>query len=483
MRYSVVLIIISFCLFHSCTNNVMFEDAVCVQNITIIDPIDGESSNQTLIIKDGRILKIAPSKELLLDPKNNIIDGTGKFLIPGLWDAHVHFDYLEEIAPRMLDLFFCYGITSVRDIGGRIEKVKYYKDLALEDPKNMPRVKIAGPLLDGMPNVYDGSRPQNPPLSVGLATVQDVDDMIESLVTEDVDLLKAYEMLTPDQFAKVTEKAKEKGLKVTGHVPLRMDVISASNAGMNSMEHLRNLELSCASNSVELLSQRQTLLFDGKGDTGAVLRSRIHTAQRQNAIENYDESVADKVLNVLAKNDTWQIPTLALNTARVEKPFVKSTFQESFKYLPVETEKSWKENVASFSELPLSEFNINYNRWLQDMVKNIHEHEIPIMAGTDCPIFFLTPGLSLHTELEVLVRAGLSTLEALKTATYNPAKYFNIEGELGSISEGKIADLLILNTNPLDNISNTQSVNTVIKDGKLHSREDLDRRLEALDKM
>ena len=477
LRFCFVLTLITI----SCQNSYLDESALFITNVTVIDPLDGQSDNQTIQINDGRITKVIDSHELVLDSKNNTVDGTGKFMIPGLWDAHVHFAFMENIADRMLDLFFCYGITSVRDIGGRIEFVKKWKDIANSDPQNQPRVKIAGPLLDGMPNVYDGSRPQNPPLSVGLATIEDVENMVGSLVDQNVDLLKAYEMLTPDQFKKITELARSQGLKVTGHVPLSMDVISASNAGMNSMEHLRNLELSCARNAVELLSQRQSILFEGREDTGAVLRSRIHAAQRQNAIENYDASVADKVLNVLAENETWQIPTLALNTARVEKPFAEPSFQESFRYLPQHVESSWKQRIAAFVETPLSEFNLTYNFWLKNMVKNIHEHDIPIMAGTDCPIFFLTPGLSLHTELETFADAGLSNLEVLKTATYNPAQYFGMEDELGSISEGKIADLLILDHNPLENISNTKTVNAVIKDGKYHSRKELDQRLLELD--
>ena len=481
MKWSFALTLLALIFSFSCSEQIKFEDATCIKNITTIDPIDGLRENQTIIIKENRIFKIADSDKLKLHSSNDIIDGSEKFMIPGLWDAHIHFAYMENIADRMLDLFFCYGITSVRDIGGRIEFVKKWKDEALKDPTSMPRVKIAGPLLDGMPNVYDGSRPQNPELSVGLATIEDVNEMIASLIDQDVDLLKAYEMLTPEQFQRITKLARENGLKVTGHVPLSMDVISASNAGMNSMEHLRNIELSCASNAVELLSQRQTLLFDGRDDTGAALRSRIHSAQRQNAIENYDESVADKVLSVLAKNETWQIPTLALNMAFVDRPFSDPQFQQSFKYLPSEIEKAWKERIEAFSETPLNEFNMNYHQWQLEMVKRIHDYEIPIMAGTDCPIFFLTPGLSLHTELETLVRAGVTPLDVLKTATYNPARYFNMENELGTISEGKIADLLILDANPLMNISNTQKVNAVIKDGRYHSRSDLDKRLQALD--
>jgi len=455
MKNSLLLLILAFPLLNCSPTDTVFEGAICIQNISTIDPQDGLKEKQTVIIKDGKILKIAPTSELKLSASNEIIDGTGKFMIPGLWDAHIHFSYMEEIAPIMFDLFLAYGITSVRDTGGRIEYVKQWQDKANANPTAAPRVMIAGPLLDGMPNVYDGSDPGHPPLSVGLATVEDVNKEIVLLDSIGVDFLKSYEMLSPEQFTALTKLAREKGYKVTGHVPLSMDVMMASNAGLNSMEHMRNLELSCASNADELLEQRRQLLSEGKNDPGGILRARIHQAQRQTAIENYDPDKATKVLAVLAKNQTWQIPTMALNTIFVDKPFMQAHWQESFTYMPDSTADKWNEIIAEVMTGDVSPFRQQYAQWMKDMIKNVHKAGIGIMAGTDTPIGFLTPGFSLHEELVVLVSCGIPPLEALKMATINPAKYFNMADELGSIKENFWADLLILNANPLDDINNT----------------------------
>ena len=471
---------LAFLLLNCSPTEAVFEDAICIQNINTIDPVDGLKAKQTVIIKGGKILKIAPTSELKLAAGNEIIDGTDKFMIPGLWDAHVHFSYMEEIAPIMFDLFLAYGITSVRDTGGRIEYVKQWQDKSLANPTAAPRVMIAGPLLDGMPNVYDGSDPGHPPLSVGLATVEDVNEQIEFLDSVGVDFLKSYEMLTPEQFTALAEHARAKGYRVTGHVPLSMDVITASNAGLNSMEHMRNLEISCASNADELLAQRRQMLSDGQNETGGVLRSSIHQAQRQTAIENYDPDKAAEVLAVLAKNQTWQIPTMALNTIFVDKPFMQSHWQESFTYMPDSTAEQWNEIIAEVMNAEVSPFRQQYAQWMKDMIKNVHNSGIGIMAGTDTPIGFLTPGFSLHEELNVLVSSGISPLEALKTATINPAKYFGLEDELGSIKENMWADLLILNANPLDDISNTRNIITVIKQGNVYDRAELDEMLEEL---
>lgn len=459
----------------------VFEGALCIENITVIDPIDGLKENQTIVIKDGKIHQVLPTKELPLSRDNSIIDGTGKYLIPGLWDAHVHFSFMEDLAPSMLDLFLVYGVTSVRDTGGDITFVNQWKQKSMDNPTGAPRVMVAGPLLDGLPNVYDGSDPGHPPLSVGLGTVEDVQQQIQQLDSLEVDLLKAYEMLSPEQFATVTEMARNKGLKVTGHVPLSMDVISASNAGLNSMEHMRNLELSCASNADELLEQRRKMLFSGRENKGGILRSNIHQAQREIAIENYDEIKANEVLDVLAANETWQIPTLTLNTSFTERPFMEPDVQQSFNYLPQSIEEEWKSNIAAFAATEISAFRTEYSNWLRNMVGKIHNKGIDIMAGTDCPIFFLTPGRSLHQELEALVDAGLTPLDALKTATYNPAKYFDMENELGLIKENHWADLLILDANPLQDIANTQRINAVIKQGNYLDRSRLDEMLSRLD--
>ncbi len=475
MRKVIVFLSFILVLISSCENpGELFEDAICITNISTIDSKDGLQKNKTVIIRAGKIEKITATSDLKLSPQNKIIDGTGKFLIPGLWDAHVHFAYMEDLAPSMFNLFLHFGITSVRDTGGKIDFVKKWKDKSLENPTTAPRVMITGPLMDGMPNVYDGSTPERPPLSIGTATVEESLVLVEQLDSIGVDHLKAYEMLSPEQFVAITDRAKEKGLKVTGHVPLSMDVITASNAGLNSMEHLRNLEMSTAKNADELLAQRIKLLELGKNDEGGVLRSNIHASQRREAIDNTDPEQTQKVLSVLAKNDTWQIPTFMVMTSFVEQPFGNPEWQETFEYLPEAIEQKWIEGTKQALSMEVSEDKKKYRDWFFDMVGQLHKSEVELMAGTDCPIFFLTPGYTLHEELRMLVKAGLTPAEALKTATYNPAKYFDMENELGLVAEGMIADLLILNANPLEDISNTKKINAVFKQGNLFDRQALD---------
>lgn len=457
-----------------------YTGSVVIQNITTIDAVNGVNENRDVVIREGKIIRVAETVDLSAAEHIEIIDGTGKYLIPGLWDTHVHFSYDEDLTPAMFDLFLIYGVTSVRDTGAEIGYVKEWKDRALANPLEAPRVMIAGPLLDGMPNVYDGSSPGRPLLSEGYATVDEVTEGIYRLDSIGVDLLKAYEMLTPEQFHEVTRLGNELGLKVTGHVPLSMDVISASNAGLNSMEHLRNLELSSASNADELLEERQQMLFDGKDDEGGDLRSRIHSAQRERAIQNYDDQKNDEVLSVLAQNETWQIPTLALNLGATELHYTEPEWQETFRYLPQVVEANWRESAAARADSEVTPFWVQQSEWLLNMAGKIHRAGIEIMAGTDTPIGLLTPGKSLHRELYLLVEAGLTPLEALKTATLNPAIYFGMEDELGTIEVGMWADLLMLNSNPLDDIRNTKEIHTVIRQGNVLNPDRLNQIKERL---
>ena len=444
------------------------ENALIIDQVTLIDPIDGSAKNKTVVVENGKILKIITADKINLDSRNNIINGKGKYLIPGLWDAHVHFAYLEALAPSMFDLFLRHGITSVRDTGGKVAFVKHWKDSANASPTKAPRVMMAGPLLDGKPNVYNGSSPRLPQLSVGLATVQDVENEIEALLEADVDLFKAYEMLLPEQFSKIMELAKINGLKVTGHIPLSMDAISVSEAGLHSIEHLRNLDLSCASNAEELLKERRALLRQGSNKNGNDLRNSVWKAQQEIAIANYDEARADKVLATFKKNDTWQVPTLALNTLFTKQYFADVEYQQSYTLLPGPIKTYWTERSNALKNVPVNEFRKTYETWQNMMVGKINDAKIPIMAGTDTPIAFLTPGLSLHVELEALVHAGLTNLEALQTATINPALYFDLQRELGRIQEGFWADLVLLSENPLEDINNTKKITTVIKQGVVY---------------
>ena len=469
-----LLIFFVIILFKSCSNNaIYFEDSFLIENINIIDPIEGIQKNMTLVINKNKIINIFKTGEIEVSINNTIHNGSKKFVMAGLWDSHIHFAFETDFADAMPDLFLAHGITSLRDTGGKIEFVNSFKQKSLKNPKTTPRIKIAGPLVDGKYNVYDGSSPNYPPLSIKTINVENLEKQVELLVEKKVDFLKAYEMLSPKQFEGISKIAKKNNLKLTGHVPLSMDVITASNLGLNSMEHLRNVELSMSTFSNELLKERQDILKNKNQIKGSQLRSLLHQKQRFKSVYNLDSTKIKKVVSVLAKNGTWQIPTLILYKNFVYKKYKDSSYTSSFDMLPKRKKEEWLNEIKEISN-DLNEDQKNYNKWTQEMVGYMNQNGVKFMAGTDVPIGYLIPGLSLHQELLELKKSGLSNSEVIQSATLNPAKYFNMNDSLGSVKIGFIADLIILNKNPLENIENTQSINAVIKDGNYLNRTYLD---------
>ena len=461
-------------LFSGCRNlEVSFDNTYVIKNINVIDPIEGLQENKTLVIEANKIIGIYDTMEFKLSENHKVYDASGKYLIPGLWDSHIHYAYDSDFTDHMSNLFLAHGVTSVRDTGGEIELLKSIKDKALEDPKNSPRIMIAGPLIDGKFNVYDGKSSKFPPLSIQATNTQHLVEQVNYLIEQDVDFLKAYEMLTPMQFEALAVIAKENGLKLTGHVPLSMDVTTASDLGLNSMEHFRNLELSTASNSEDLLAERTSLLRNKSNLIGSSLRRALHKKQRMKAIYNMDTIKLKAVVAVLKKNDTWQIPTLALYQNFARRHYQSASYIERFELVPEIIENKWRKNIEGSSTGPNKEME-GLTDWSSSIMEYMHKEGIQFMAGTDTPIGYLIPGLSLHQELVFMSNSKMTNLELLKTATYNPAKYFKLQNSLGRILEGHIADLIILDQNPLEEIKNTERIHAVIKDGNYMSRSHLD---------
>jgi len=484
--FKIVLLFVFICFSTSCNTvkevakKKVAEPVLVITNVHVIDAKNGLRRNRTVKVSGNRITQVVSSQETVAGSADQVIDGTGKYLIPGLWDAHVHLSFEEDLTPAMFRLFLAHGITSIRDTGGQLPLVLPEREKSRQNPKNTPRVMIAGPLLDGVPTVYDGSSAFNPHLGLGAANVAEAERIADDMIEAETDLLKAYEMLRPEDFLAILKKAKEAGIPVTGHVPLSMDVIEASEAGLNSMEHMRNLEMSCSGEWQTLLEGRKKMLAKGTGEPGSILRGNIHRAQRIRAVETQDPKRREKVLKTLAENQTWQVPTLSIMTAAAERFFLRPDWQDSFSYLPATVAQRWRTGLEAFSATPLDKASVIYANWLFEMVGHCKKAGVTIMAGTDCPIFYLTPGYSLHEELVLLVQGGLSPLEALAAATIHPATYFKLERELGLIEPGMLADLVLLSDNPLENIRNTRKIEAVIRDGKLHNRADLDGLLKPI---
>ena len=444
---------------------------VIIENTTLIDAENLERANMTLVLHEDEIVYIGKTnlKQISFQDDDTVIDATGKFIIPGLWDAHVHLTFIPELDYQTAyKLFLKNGITSIRDTGAVIKKLKPAIKFAKENPLKAPRLFYSGPLIDGIPRVYKGSEPGFPELSIEISDDTDKGLLVDNLIQEGVSFLKTYEMLTPEDFKELQEIAEKRNLRVTSHIPLSMDLIDAVDAGLDGMQHIRNLELACAEEAGDMLTKRKKLLENKDALPGSSLRSKIHGLQRPKALKNINEQRCIEVIKYLASNNVYQTPTLTINTVGSKRFFANKEWQETYNFLPEEVKTEWLQSSNNLAEQPIKESYKNYEKWSFNIVELFNKHKVKIISGTDTPIGFLTPGYSLHKELQLLVEAGLTPLEALKSATVMPAEFFNLENKMGTIEEGKIADLVILNSNPLLNIENTTDIHRVISKGQIY---------------
>ena len=449
-----------------------------IQNVTIIDPISGATPHQDILIGNGMIGAIGDTGSIATFAPVDTLDGTGKFLIPALWDAHVHLTFDPEIGNRALALFVANGITRVRDTGGLLANMIAVRTFAQAQGSAAPDIYFAGPLIDGVPRVYDGTPTRFPEISIGAATPAEAEAHVDQLAEAGASLIKAYEMLRPDTFEALVARATTHGLPVTAHIPLGMSLEAVAATGIRGMEHLRNIGLACSSEADRLLEERKAMLLRGASEEGSALRSHIHGAQRPVAFTTQDAEQCAAVIATLADAQIFQTPTLALNTRGAFRQFLQPEWREPFKYLPATVTARWNAVADKAKDTPINPAYAGFADWSLNLVAQLHEADVPIMAGTDTPIGLLTPGFSLHLEMEMLVRAGLTPQEALASATLRPAQFFGLEEEMGSIQVGKSSDLVLLNANPLENIENTRTIESVIIRGELLTRAHLDQLLE-----
>ena len=435
-----------------------------ITNVTIIDGVNGVREAQTVLFVDDRIAAIVNAGDPLPEPGPAVrIDGRGKYLIPGLWDMHVHLTYDDAFTDDMPRLFLRHGITSVRDTGGLMHKIQPVVDRMRAPDALAPRVFYSGPLLDGNHVVYDGdSRPE---IGVQNATIEAARARVRELEASGVDFVKIYEMVSPDIFEALVDEARSLDLPIAAHVPLSM-VASRAGPAVDSMEHLRNIEMDCATNSPTLYEERLTALAAEDVESGFALRSALHRAQRLPAIANYDEARCERTIASLRA--TTQVPTLGLLTLSSYSPFARPDWPVVMAQVPDAARDAWQAATDAFAERSPDDVpDTTYAEWGLDMVGKMHAAGVPIGAGTDTPIGWALPGDSLHVELERLVEAGLSTLDALTSATLRPAEFNRVSHEIGVVNVGYYADLVLLNENPLTDIRNARAIDTVIAAGRV----------------
>jgi imidazolonepropionase-like amidohydrolase len=438
------------------------QDTTVITDVNVVDVRTGEvRADQVVIIEGNRIFAVGSRKEMRY-PRNApiTINGRGSYLIPGLWDMHVHlvfgdwFPLAQEIS---LPLFVANGITSVRDMGSELQTVQGWRNEIEAGRLLGPRILTSGPMLDGPKPRF--------PSSLAIATPEDGRRAVDTLKQGGADFIKLQSLIPREAVFAIADEARKQEIPFEGHVPDSVRASEMSDAGMHSFEHLIGIFEGSSPLEDEFL----------KGDK-----------TETKFLASYDPERAAALAALLAKNQTWQCPTLVWERGGNLIDATDFSKDARAKYVPA----YWKEHTWKiFTEEVKTELNGDdletRKKFIEkelEVVQLLHKAGVPFLAGTDTPPgVYVFPGFSLHEELQRFVAAGFTPLEALQTATLNPARFFHMEDQLGTIEKGKFADIVFLDANPLQDIHNTQKIGGLILNGTYFSRADLQKMLQRVE--
>jgi len=446
----------------SCRAQSSTSSTLIIHDVTVIDATGTPAKpHQTVIVREGKIEAIDSSGGGFGGKlPGTHVDGTGKFLIPGLWDMHVHMvfgDWFPRGKEVTLPLFIAKGITGVRDMGGELEVLQQWRKEISAGTLMGPRIVMSGPMLDGPQPRF--------PSSIAIKTPEDGRRAVDDLKRRGADFIKLQSLIPREAVFAIADEAKKQGIPFVGHVPDAVRASEASNAGQTSFEHLIGI-------------------FEGSSPLEDEFIKGTKTEKQ--FLSTYDAKRAEALFTLLAKNHTWQCPTLVWERGGNLIDQIDFARDTRAKYVPA----YWKDVTwKRFTDEIEHDFNTDdlatRQRFVSkelEVVNAMHRAGIPFLAGTDTPPgAYIFPGFSLHEELQRFVAAGFTPMEALQTATLNPAKFVGMEDRLGTIEKGKLVDLVLLNANPLDDIRNTQKIEAVIVNGRYLSRAKLDNMLAGVE--
>lgn len=425
---------------------------LAITHVTLIDITNGRAQPDTTVtIDSNRIAGIAHSTT----PKaGQVVDGSGQFLIPGLWDMHTHV-YFDKTAADgtdlMLPLFLANGVTGIRDMGSALDPVLHAREEIAAHRLFGPRMIVSGPMLDGVKSQYQASIP--------ITTPEDGRKAVAMLKSRGVDFIKIQSGVPREAYFAIAAESKKRGIEFEGHVPDAIRAAEAVAAGQRTFEHLIGV--------FEASSPDEDKYLSGTKTPGAFLAT-------------WDAKREARIIQLLAQNHVWQCPTLFWERGQwlvdaidySKDPDLPWAARSWVTKLWPELRKSILKSLDT-DPLPVRQKFVEHEL---DIVRKMNAAHVPFLAGTDTAAGVdVIPGFSLHLELQRFVAAGFTPLEALQTATLNPAKFYNKLAEYGPLQKGRIADLVLLKANPIDDIGNTRRISGVIADGRYISQQDLDR--------
>ena len=458
LRRSGRTILLAIAVFAMAATTVRAQSPIVVRNATTVDVQTGSlRPAQTVIIEGTRTKTIGEAAQLATPKGARIVDGTGKFLIPGLWDMHVHATG-PGVDRLFLPVLVANGVTGVREMFGTFRWYADARAMAKRGEIVMPRLVGSGHILDGKPQIWQ---------SVEVADAAQARHAVDSLARGGAAFIKVYSRLTPDEFRAIADEAKKHNLSFAGHVPTLVSVDEALSLGMASIEHLQMFTTACSSQEEAFRSALLDAVASPKGWDSAGVISRLQLPMLR---QTFDRERCTALAKRVAASNTWMVPTVVVlhSTTHLDDPSLRN--DPRLQYIPEFFKTGWN---------PANDFRfraVTPEGWAArkrifdeqlSILRILHDAGAKFLAGTDLSNPYLYPGFSLYDELTYLTKNGFSNLEALQTATINPARFLNATDSLGTIAEGTVADLVLLDANPLVDIANVARVHAVIANGVL----------------
>ena len=470
-----ISILISGCTMVDKPSPVLKTPNYLITNVNLIDVISGEVlKDHQVEVQNGKIIGIAPVKRNIKNTTyaGQFIDAKGGYLVPGFWDSHV---VLNQLSPELdYPLYIGHGVTSVRSILNcpNPNEVSLYPCMKQKYDWNQSVVKaeLVGPEIKGsgtFPINGKGEGHPDSPDFYRARTKQEIDKIIQSFSVNSNELkpffLKNYNWLEPENYLYLVKQAKEMGFEVGGHMSRKVGLNGAVLAGQRSFAHARLFLFDCSKWEAELRN----------GQHWDKPLPELYLG----LLENFDETGCQQKYQLMAEREVYLSPTLLTRRNDYLAVSGKREVAEGAEYVHYMFDREWQEDQESLLALIQSEedaelFNQFYLK-AADTIAQAQKAGVTILAGTDSYDIYVVPGVSLHEEMALLNEAGISELDVLRAATINAAKYFRLEKEVGSLQVGKIADMVLLESNPLENIRHTRDIRMVFQQDRVYSQKKL----------
>ena len=422
---------------------------VAITHVAVVD-VEHATSNRdvTVVIAGRRITSVGPAASTKVPAGARVIDGRGRWLIPGLWDMHVH--SAVPTGQLLLSLYVANGVTGVRDMGGDFDLIKSWRRAIEAGNLVGPRIVAAGPYLEG----HD-----SPIAHIEVHTPDDARRAVDSLSVLGVDFVKVHSALPRETFFAAAREARGKHLALAGHLSRNVTVEEASDSGQRSLEHLLGF--------INVCTPAESIAFAAADPLRRIVFNSCTSLDQRSVYQH------------LARNGTWVTPTLTPAWEFAVLPRHDVPGDTLARFL---SDSLQRYMVAIFDPPPAlpPDANVLGRRMFakrHELVRALHEAGVPLLAGTDAPMRNSPPGFGLHEELLEFVRSGLTPGAALRSATYEPARYFRALDSLGTIAPGKLADLVLLDGDPLTRIENAHRIAAVLTRGQVYDRAAIHRML------